>query len=70
MSVHAMPSDLPPSATAARWLLAPADSKLSSVSVPGVIKRMTSRLTSACDPRSRRACAGSSVCSQMATLNP
>ena len=55
--------------TAQRKLLRRASSRLSSVSVPGVTSRTTSRATTALDPR-LRASAGSSVCSAMATRNP
>ena len=46
-----------------------ASSRPSSVSVPGVTMRTTSRRTSVLPPR-RRASAGSSSCSQIATLKP
>ena len=46
----------------AQKLLRPASSDVSSMTVPGVMTRMMSRLTSPF------ACAGSSVYSQMATL--
>ena len=46
-----------------------ASSRLSSVSVPGVTSRTTSRLTTDFAPR-LRASAGSSICSQTATRNP
>ena len=56
-------------AIAARKLLRPGASSASSVSVPGVTRRMTSRRTTALAPRFR-ASAGSSICSQTATRWP
>ncbi len=69
MSTHANPMPSAVSVKAASQLQARASKILSSVSVPGVIRRVTARLTKAVEPR-LRASAGSSVCSQMATLNP
>ena len=54
---------------AVRKLCARASSRLSSVSVPGVTRRTTSRRTTALGPR-LRASAGSSICSHTATRWP
>ncbi len=56
-------------ATAARRLEPRASSRDSSVRVPGVTTRTTSRCTTDLEPRFR-ASAGSSICSQTATLKP
>ena len=56
-------------ATAASRLEPRASSRPSSVRVPGVTTRTMSRRTIALDPRFR-ASAGSSICSQTATLKP
>ena len=69
MSTQASPSCGPTIPTATRKLLRPAGSRASSVSVPGVTIRTTPRRTSVLPPR-LRACAGSSSCSQIATLKP
>ena len=55
--------------TLARKLWLRESSRLSSVSVPGVTRRTTSRFTTALEPR-LRASAGSSICSQTATRWP
>ena len=56
-------------ATAASRLAPRASSRPSSVRVPGVTTRTTSRRTTDLEPRFR-ASAGSSICSQTATLKP
>ena len=63
------PSPAGPRKIAVRKLCARASSRLSSVSVPGVTRRTTSRRTTALGPRFR-ASAGSSICSQTATRWP
>ena len=62
MSQAAKPAHSPSSHAAAQKLLRPASKEASSSTVPGVTTRMMSRFTSPL------AVAGSSVCSQMATL--
>ena len=52
-----------------RKLLEPGSSNVSSVSVPGVTRRVTSLFTTAFDPLFL-ASAGSSICSTTATLKP
>ncbi len=66
LATAAMP---PRTAMAARRLAPRASSRPSSVRVPGVTMRTTSRRTTDLAPR-LRASAGSSICSQTATLKP
>ena len=65
-AANAGPDPLPARKTLVRKFRALASSKASSVNVPGVTSRTTSRLTTALEPR-LRASAGSSNCSQTAT---
>ena len=73
MSIHAIArlASLLPLArpTASRKLARPGSSRFSSVSVPGVTSRTTSRFTTDFEPRFL-ASAGSSSCSQTATRCP
>ena len=69
ISAAAIAQSSPARATAASQLALPMSSSVSSVSVPGVTRRMMARSTSAFDPRALRASAGLSTCSAMATRN-
>ena len=69
MSTQASAASSRTSDQAARKLWRRASSRLSSVSVPGVTSRTTSRATTDFEPRFF-ASAGSSICSAMATRKP
>ena len=70
MSAAAIAQSSPARPIAASQFAAEDSSRVSSVSVPGVTRRMIARSTSAFDPRALRASAGLSVCSAMATRWP